>query len=63
MSHDDSLDEETKQILKDMQSQETHSNDSKESNKSKKYPDKHITITYDDDGFETNTKDTPDSEW
>ncbi len=36
MSHVDSLDEETKQILKDIQSQETHSDDSKESDKSKK---------------------------
>ncbi len=35
MSHVDSLDEETKQILKDIQSQETHSDDSKESDKPK----------------------------
>ncbi len=57
MSNNDSIDEETKRILS-----EADSNDSTESKK-KKYPDKHITIKYDDDGFETNTTESPDSEW
>ncbi len=57
MSNNDSLDEETKRILA-----EVDADDSKDS-KRKKYPDKHITIKYDDDGYETNTTETPDSEW
>ncbi len=59
MSNNDSIDEETKRILA-----EVDADDSKESNKSKKkYPDKTITIKYDEDGYETNSKETPDSEW
>jgi len=59
MSHVDSSDDETGTIL-----EPENLDDSKESNKSKKkYPDKHITITYDGDGYETNTTESPDSEW
>ncbi len=58
MSNNDSIDDETKRILA-----EVDSDDSKESKPKKKYPDRTITIKYDDDGYETNSQETPDSEW
>ncbi len=59
MSNNESLDEETKRILA-----EVDSNDSTESkHNKKKYPDKVITIKYDADGYETNDLETADSEW
>jgi len=56
----DSLDEETKRLLA-----EADPDDSKDStnDKKKKYPDKTYTVKYDDDGYETNTNESPDSEW
>ncbi len=63
MSNNESLDEETKRILAEVQPDaQSGSNDSKESSK-KKYPNKTITIIYDDEGNETNTSESPDSEW
>ncbi len=59
MSNNDTIDEETKRILA-----EVDSNDSTVQNKSKKkYPDKTITIKYDEQGYETNDSESPDSEW
>ncbi len=57
MSNKDSIDEETKRIIA-----KAHSNDSSESNKPVKKP---IPEDKDNDGieWETNEKETPDSEW
>ncbi len=63
MSNNDSLDEETKRILAEVDADaQSSTNDSKESSKSEKPK---ITTYTDDEGneWETNTKDTPDSEW
>ncbi len=54
MSNNDSIDEETKRILS-----EVDSNDSKESNKTKK-DDKTKDTGIE---WETNDEETPDSEW
>ncbi len=71
MSHADNLDEETKQILKDIQSQETHSDDSKESDKPKKdeEPKKETHKNDDYNEYEENDNDPlkdktmDDSQW
>ncbi len=56
MSNNDSLDEETKRILAEVESDaQSRSNDSNESKKKKKIDNK--------DNWETNTPETPDSEW
>ncbi len=56
MSNNDSLDEETKRILA-----EVNPDDSKESKKEDKKNKAGYNI--DDDGFETNDMESPDSEW
>ncbi len=57
MSNNDSIDEETKRILAEVEPDaQSGSNDSIESNKKKKNNDNKFQ-------WETNTEDTPDSEW
>ncbi len=55
--HMSNLDEETGKILTE------DAPDESKQNSKKKYPSKTITIQYDDDGNETNTSESPDSEW
>ncbi len=61
--HMSDLDEETKRILAEVNTDAQSGTDDSKLKSKKKYPDKQITIQYDDTGAEINTQDTPDSEW
>ncbi len=63
MSHVETLDEETKRLLAEVNADaQSSTDDSKESNKKEKQPSKPEPDEK-DYTWETNTEDTPDSEW
>ncbi len=58
MSHVDSIDEETKDILKNIVSDDSKESDNSDNIKKDKKPEHKKTIEW-----ETNSEDSPDSEW